>query len=54
MPSTSWTGHIMAHLSKAIDEVRTGEARVLKRPENLTAKQDSAPCQTSGRIAAAS
>ncbi|MCU7881349.1 MAG: ISL3 family transposase [Candidatus Thiodiazotropha sp. (ex Lucinoma aequizonata)] len=49
--------HIMAHLSKAIDEVRAQEARelkekgyepiltktrwlLLKRPENLTAKQD--------------
>lgn len=50
--------HIMAHLSKAIDEVRAEEARklqengyepvltktrwlLLKRPENLTAKQES-------------
>ncbi|MCU7903580.1 MAG: ISL3 family transposase, partial [Candidatus Thiodiazotropha sp. (ex Lucinoma aequizonata)] len=50
--------HIMAHLSKAIDEVRAQEARelkekgyepiltktrwlLLKRPENLTAKQDT-------------
>jgi len=49
--------HIMAHLSKAIDEVRAGEAKelkekgyepiltktrwlLLKRPENLTDKQD--------------
>jgi transposase len=49
--------HIMAHLNKAIDEVRAGEARqmkadgfeplltnsrwvLLKRPENLTDKQD--------------
>jgi transposase len=50
--------HIMAHLNKAIDEVRAGEARelkekgyapvlarsrwlFLKRPENLTEKQDT-------------
>ncbi|MCU7880508.1 MAG: transposase [Candidatus Thiodiazotropha sp. (ex Lucinoma aequizonata)] len=50
--------HIMAHLSKAIDEMRAQEARelkekgyesiltktrwlLLKRPENLTAKQDT-------------
>ena len=50
--------HIMAHLSKAIDEVRAQEARelkekgyvpiltktrwlLLKRPENLTQKQES-------------
>lgn len=49
--------HIMSHMSKAIDEVRAGEARkikaqggtpvlkhtrwlLLKRPENLTAKQE--------------
>jgi transposase len=50
--------HIMAHLSKAIDEVRAGEAKelkekgyipvltksrwlLLKRPENLTEKQET-------------